>query len=53
MAIRQCRAAYILADQSKFGQVSSVTFGNFADLQILTEEIPEEYKESRNILKVE
>lgn len=52
-AVRQCRDAYILADRSKFGQVSSVTFGEFSDLHILTEEIPEEYKESRNILKVE
>ena len=51
-AMKQCKDAYILADESKFGQVSSVTFGEFRDAHILTEEIPEEYRESRNILKV-
>ena len=51
-AIKQCKDVYILADEAKFGQVSSVTFGEFRDARILTEEIPEEYQESRNILKV-
>lgn len=51
-AMQQCRDVYVLADQSKFGQVSSVTFGKFADAQILTEEIPQEYWENKNILKV-
>lgn len=36
----------------KFGEVSSVTFGGFTDAKILTEEIPEEYEDSKNILKV-
>ena len=44
---------YVLADGSKFGQVSSVTFGEFRDAQILTEAIPEEYQESKNISKVD
>lgn len=51
-AMKQCKDVYVLADTTKFGQVSSVTFGEFADGCILTEEIPEEYRESRNILKV-
>lgn len=51
-AMKQCKDAYILADESKFGQVSSVTFGEFRDAKILTEEIPEEYQESRNVLKI-
>ena len=51
-AMKQCKDVYVLADATKFGQVSSVTFGEFADGCILTEEIPEEYRESRNILKV-
>ena len=51
-AMKQCKDVYILADETKFGQVSSVTFGEFRDARILTEEIPEEYQESRNILKV-
>ena len=50
--MKQCKDAYILADESKFGQVSSVTFGEFRDAKILTEEIPEEYQESRNVLKI-
>ena len=52
-AVRQCRDAYILADRSKFDQVSSVTFGEFTDAGILTEDVPEKYRDSRNILKVE
>ena len=51
-AMKQCKDAYILADESKFGQVSSVTFGEFRDAKILTEKIPEEYQESRNVLKI-
>ena len=51
-AMKQCKDVYVLADTTKFGQVSSVTFGEFADGCILTEEIPEEYRESRNILKL-
>ena len=52
-AMKQCRDVYVLADESKFGQVSSVTFGEFRDAQILTEAIPEEYQESKNISKVD
>ena len=39
--MKQCKDVYVLADTTKFGQVSSVTFGEFADGCILTEEIPE------------
>ena len=41
-AMKQCKDVYILTDKSKFGEVSSVTFGGFTDAKILTEEIPEE-----------
>ena len=51
-AMKQCKDVYILTDKSKFGEVSSVTFGGFTDAKILTEEIPEEYEDSKNILKV-
>ena len=51
-AMKQCKDVYILTDKSKFGEVSSVTFGGFTDAKILTEEIPEEYQDSKNILKV-
>jgi len=50
--MKQCKDVYILTDKSKFGEVSSVTFGGFTDAKILTEEIPEEYEDSKNILKV-
>ena len=52
-AMKQCKDVYILTDKSKFGEVSSVTFGGVTDGKILTEEIPEEYQDSKNILKVE
>lgn len=51
-AMKQCKDVYILTDKSKFGEVSSVTFGGFTDAKILTEEIPKEYQDSKNILKV-
>ena len=51
-AMKQCKNVYILTDKSKFGEVSSVTFGGFTDAKILTEEIPKEYQDSKNILKV-
>lgn len=51
-AMRQCRETYIVADKSKFGQISSVTFGEFGDGQILTEACPPEYREYKNILLI-
>ena len=45
--MKQCKDVYILTDKSKFGEVSSVTFGGFTDAKILTEEIPEEYQDSK------
>lgn len=40
----------ILADHSKFGNVSSVTFGAFQSGTILTDGCPEEYKSSGNVV---
>ena len=40
-AMEQCRERYVLADRTKFGQVSSVTFAAFEDVQILTEKVIE------------
>lgn len=48
-AMEQCKDVYVLADSSKFGKISSVTFGNFARAEILTEEVLQEYKEYENI----
>ena len=46
----QCRECFILADHSKFGNVSSVTFGAFQSGTILTDDCPEEYKSSGNVV---
>lgn len=52
-AMEQCRKKYMLADSSKFGGVGSVTFAAFLSAEILTEAVPKEYKECRNIKAVE
>ena len=49
-AMGQCRECFILADHSKFGNVSSVTFGAFQSGTILTDGCPEEYKSSGNVV---
>lgn len=51
--VEQCKDVYVLADSSKFGKISSVTFGNFVSAKILTEKIPQEYKDCKNITAVD
>ena len=49
-AIGQAKKAYILADYSKFGNISSVTFEEFAKAQIITDrKPPEAFLRSKNI----
>ena len=48
-AMGQCREVFVLADHSKFGNISSVTFGSFQNGTILTDTCPEEYKNSGNV----
>ncbi|MDD6156668.1 MAG: DeoR/GlpR family DNA-binding transcription regulator [Lachnospiraceae bacterium] len=43
-AMGQCRKAYVLADSSKFNNVSSVTFANIEDATILTDQLPVGYE---------
>lgn len=50
IALRQCRESYILADYSKFGAVSSVTFAPFREAVILTDRRIEDYEDCRNVL---
>lgn len=50
-AMRQCRNRYILADSSKFGSISAVTFAALEDAVILTDEIPEGYQKENGIVK--
>ena len=39
-AFEHCRNKYILTDSSKFGETSSVTFGNISDATIITDSKP-------------
>ena len=43
-AMERCRDRYVLADHSKFGCISSVTFFEFENAQILTDICPAEYQ---------
>ena len=50
-AIGQAKKAYILADYSKFGNISSVTFEEFAKAQVITDrKPPEAFLRSKNII---
>lgn len=51
-AMEHAKEVYILADSSKFSEVSSVTFGRMEEAVVLTEKIPEEYKGIKNIKEV-
>lgn len=51
-ALGQCREYYVLCDNSKFGQISSVTFVPFAGTIFLTERLPEGYEECGNVAVV-
>lgn len=50
-AMGQCRKAYVLADSSKFNQVSSITFASLTDATILTDHLPEGYEEDGILIK--
>lgn len=52
-AMEQCKEVFVLADDSKFGVISSVTFGQMEDATVLTNRIPDEFKTFQNIREVE
>lgn len=52
-AMEQTKEAYVLADASKFGEISTVTFGAFTDATILTNQVKQEYRSFSNIKEVE
>lgn len=52
-AIERCKNRYILADHSKFGCISSVTFSAFVNAKILTDGCPAEYQELDCVIGVE
>lgn len=50
-AMEQCREPMVICDHSKFGIVSSVTFASITDASILTDKIPEEYRDMQNVIQ--
>lgn len=52
MAMAQCKKKVVVCDSSKFSQISPVTFGKLSDAIIVTEYVPEEYRNFNNILSV-
>ena len=53
-SMENCRDCYILADESKFSQISSVTFAPFEKATVITTELKQEiYKDCSNIINIE
>ncbi len=53
-SMENCRDCYILADESKFSQISSVTFAQFEKAIVITTELKQEiYKDCSNIINIE
>lgn len=48
-ALSQCSRAFVLADASKFDEVSAVSFAGYHDVQIISERIPKGYEKCGNI----
>lgn len=52
-AVTQCRRPYILADDSKFNQISPVTFAGIEDAKLITTEIKHDsFRDLTNIIEV-
>jgi DeoR family fructose operon transcriptional repressor len=52
-SMERCKERYVLCDSSKFSQISSVTFAEFASAKIITNQISDEaYLKCSNILDV-
>ena len=52
-AMRQCGKCYVLADSTKFGNISAVTFALYESALILTEKIVQGYQKEQNIILCE
>lgn len=52
-AMSQCRKCYVLADSTKFGNISAVTFASYESAPIITEKIPEGYQKEQKIILCE
>lgn len=51
-AMEHARDVYLLADATKFGQISAITFGAFDEAQIITDVIPDTFRSFQNITEV-
>ena len=49
-AMGQCQECFVLADSSKFGSISSVTFAEFSGSKLITDTIKDGYQDYQNIL---
>ncbi len=52
-AMSKTRDVYVLADASKFDEISSVTFADFDDAIIITDRFKDKYKDAANIVEAE
>ncbi len=52
-AMKHCKKSFVLADFSKFDNVSSVNFGKFEEATVITNKTPLAYKDSQNLVNVE
>ena len=52
-SMENCKERYVLADPSKFSQISSITFADFDEATIVTTELSQStYKKYQNVLEV-
>ena len=51
-AMEHAKEAYVLADHSKFGEISSVTFAQMDKARILTDKAPKAFADDNNIKEV-
>lgn len=52
-SMEHCRERYVLCDNSKFSQISSVTFADFSSAKIITDYVNDEaYMKCNNILEI-
>lgn len=49
-AMKQCSKCFVLADSTKFGVVSAVTFADFVSASVLTEQFPQGYEGASGLI---
>ena len=52
-AMESCKSCYVLADESKFGEISAISFGDLEDATIITNKIPKGFLQVKNIKEVD